>query len=148
MRLNPDSAIIGKIETCKPYYDHLVELRSEAARARADDWRFWDSVERNLQLALECALDVGEMVIAWKRFGLAEENRDVFRILGDRGAIDPALAERLIRAAGLRNVLVHRYGTIDREKVRKAILQDLPDLDAFAKAVARYVAAGDDKGSS
>lgn len=133
--------ILAKIESCKPYRERLSELHVEAARAGVEDWRLWSSVERNLQLVLECAIDVGEMVISWKRWDLAEENKDVFRILGKRGVLDPELTQRMIAAAGFRNALVHRYGVIDVERVRKAVLHDLADVDAYAIAVATFVRA-------
>lgn len=133
-------AILSKMASCKPYYDRLIELSPEAAKGSTEDWRLWSMVERNLQLALECAIDVGEMLISWKGWELAEENRDVFRILGARGVLSHDLAARMMSAAGLRNALVHRYGAIDVARVRHAVLHDLPDLDAFAREVARFVA--------
>lgn len=132
-------AIIAKMESCRPYYERLLTLTPEVAKAAADDWRLWSMVERNLQLALECTIDVGEMVISWKRWELAEENRDVFRILGAHGALPEDLATRMMSAAGLRNALVHRYGAIDTKRVKRAVLDELPDLDAFARAIGSLV---------
>lgn len=132
-------AIVAKMESCRPYYERLRAMGPEVARAPLDDWRLWSAVERNLQLALECAIDVGEMVISWQRWELAEENRDVFRVLGERGAISTDLAGRMMLAAGLRNALVHRYGAIDLARVRRAVLDDIPDLDAYAREIAAFV---------
>jgi len=129
------------MESCRPYYDRLVSLHDQVITRDPEDWMFWGTVERNLQLALECAIDAGEMVISWKRWGFVEENKDVMRVLGKHGVLPQPLAERMASAAGLRNALVHRYGTIDVESVRRAVLHDLKDLDAFAKAVARFVQA-------
>ena len=133
------SAIVAKMETCRPYYDRLLALQPEVAKAPLDDWRLWGTVERNLQLALECAIDVGEMVISWQRWELAQENRDVFRILRDRGVLSADLAERMMSAAGLRNALVHRYGVIDLQRVRRAVLTDLSDIDAYAREIATFL---------
>lgn len=132
-------AIVARMESCRPYYDRLLALRPEVAKASLDDWRLWGTVERNLQPALECAIDVGEMVISWQRWELAQENRDVFRVLGERGVLSADLAARMMSAAGLRNALVHRYGTIDLQRVRRAVLTDLPDIDAYAREVATFL---------
>jgi uncharacterized protein YutE (UPF0331/DUF86 family) len=51
--------------------------------------------------------------------------------------IDDALAGRLRGLAGLRNRLVHVYDEIDDVRVHEALATGLPDLDAFATAVAR-----------
>ncbi|MGH3995944.1 MAG: HepT-like ribonuclease domain-containing protein [Pseudonocardiaceae bacterium] len=51
--------------------------------------------------------------------------------------LDDALAGRLRGLAGLRNRLVHVYDEIDDARVHEALTTGLPDLDAFAAAVAR-----------
>lgn len=134
--------ILQKLASCKPYRDRLETLRDRARVARPEDWETWGLVERNLQLALECAIDVGEMVISWKRWEWADENKDVFRVLGAHGALSPELAARMMSAAGFRNVLVHEYGILDVERVRRAVLHELGDLDAYAQAIARFVRDG------
>lgn len=105
----------------------------------ADDWRTWALVERHLHLVLECAIDVGEMVIAANGWERPEENRDVFRVLGEREVLPKDLATRLQSAAGLRNLLVHQYDTLDRARVRKALVEGLPDVDAFAREVEAWL---------
>ncbi len=59
------------------------------------------------------------------------------RRLRDLPVIDDALAGRLRGLAGLRNRLVHVYDEIDDVRVHQALSTGLPDLDAFATAVAR-----------
>lgn len=131
--------IIGKLETCKPYRDRLLALRDDVLRAAPEDWRVWGVAERNLQLALECAIDVGEMVISWRRWEFTEENKDVFRVLGRHGVLSPDLTARMVAAAGFRNVLVHEYGVLDLARVKKAVLHDVEDLDEYARAIATFV---------
>lgn len=137
--MNPTERILTKLAQCAPYRERLIELRGIVIQGRAT-WIEWSAVERNLQLALECAIDVGEMLIATRGWPRPEENRDVFRVLGENGVLDEDLAARMMRAAGLRNLLVHQYGTIDRDKLAKVLENDVGDLDLFAQAVARSIA--------
>ena len=44
-------------------------------------------------------------------------------------------ASRLARAAGLRNLIVHRYGDLLTAKLAEAIATGLGDLDDFAAAL-------------
>ncbi len=129
---------LAKLAACRPYYERLIGLRAELA-AGADDWRVWGLVERHLQLAIECALDVGDLIIAANGWERPEENRHVFRILGERGVLPRDLALRLQGAAGLRNLLVHGYADVDHAVVRRVLEEDLPDLDRFARAVEAWL---------
>ena len=132
--MTPRERIRGKLAKCEPYYQMLVELRGELSKPVPDKVT-WFAAERNLHLALECAIDVGEMLISMHRLRLAEDNKDVFRILGEAVLLEAGLAHRMAQAAGMRNALVHLYADLDREKVRKAFLHDVKDLKAFAEAV-------------
>lgn len=128
----------AKLAACRPYFERLVLLRDEV-RDGADDWRTWALVERHLHLVLECAIDVGEMVIAAEGWERPEENRDVFRILGERGVLPGDLPARLVPAAGLRNLLVHQYDALDRGRLRAALFASLADVDAFARAIEAHL---------
>ena len=66
----------------------------------------------------------------------------MFKALADAGHIEADLAERLARAAGLRNLLVHVYLDLDDRQVFAA-LERLDDLRAFAQA-AQGLADADD----
>jgi uncharacterized protein YutE (UPF0331/DUF86 family) len=55
------------------------------------------------------------------------------------GAFPIELAERLIPAAGLRNLLVHRYGDIDVVLLVEATTQVLTGFDDYVAAVARWL---------
>ncbi len=88
-----------------------------------------------LQLAVQAALDVGSHLVSDGRLGEPETSRDVFRLLGRAGLLPPALAARLEKMAGFRNVLVHGYVTVDLVVVRRILEKDLGDLLEFASVV-------------
>ncbi len=62
----------------------------------------------------------------------------VFGALARMGVIDGELAERLARAARLRNLLVHLNLQVDPERLWDA-LGELRDLEALAAAVEGYL---------
>ncbi len=59
-------------------------------------------------------------------------------LLGRREVLDGDLADRMRRAVGFRNVLVHEYVDID-DSVVLARLHDLADLRDFARAVVNWI---------
>lgn len=46
-------------------------------------------------------------------------------------------AARLGSAAGLRNVIAHRYGAVDWERIHRVATSDLDDLLRFCETIAR-----------
>jgi uncharacterized protein YutE (UPF0331/DUF86 family) len=75
-------------------------------------------VERELQTAIEACIDIGELLLTSTGEPVPETNAAVFHRLSDAELIDERTATEMARAAGLRNVLAHQYGTdIDDEDV-------------------------------
>ena len=60
-----------------------------------------------------------------------------FEELAKRGLIERSLAQRLQRAVGFRNVLVHEYTEVDWKIVMQVIRTGTRDLAAFGKAVVK-----------
>jgi len=97
------------------------------------------AVERNFQLAIESAIDIGEIIISEKGFERPEDYRSVFLILGRQGIIPMDFAEDFSIAAGFRNVLVHIYEEIDSSLLDVFLTKRLDDFDKFAKYIVIYV---------
>lgn len=60
-----------------------------------------------------------------------------FRRLAENGRLDWELAERLVRAAGFRNVVAHAYEQLDMARVYSAARHGPADLRAFLAALAQ-----------
>jgi uncharacterized protein YutE (UPF0331/DUF86 family) len=97
------------------------------------------AVERNFQLAIESAIDIGEIIISEKGFERPEDYRSVFLILGRQGIIPMDFAEDFSIAAGFRNVLVHIYEEVDSSLLDVFLTERLDDFDKFAKYIVVYV---------
>ncbi len=117
--------------------DDLAVLRAESAAdpdRRAD--RLWLSGVKYLFVtAIEGCVDVAQHVCSSEGWGPPATNADAVRLLGRHGFVDEDVAQRVARAVGFRNVLVHDYVDVDDDIV-VARLADLSDLDAFVVAVA------------
>jgi uncharacterized protein YutE (UPF0331/DUF86 family) len=92
-----------------------------------------------LYRAVQACIDAGQHVIAERGLPVPSAYREVFRVLGDAGILDPSLTLRLERWGGFRNILAHQYGTLDLERVARALYDDLPDLEAFTATLARLI---------
>lgn len=68
--------ILDKLASCRPHYEDPLTWRPRIAKGD-EDVMLWRAVERSLHLAIECAIDVGEMIIASNAWERADDNRDV-----------------------------------------------------------------------
>ncbi|MDK2463176.1 MAG: DUF86 domain-containing protein [Candidatus Korarchaeota archaeon] len=99
-----------------------------------------DSAERNLQVAIEALLDIGSHIIAAKGWSLPSTYAEIGEILGRHGVLKGDLAARLSALAGLRNVLVHLYSEVDRERILM-FLDRVDELEELASRMLEYVEA-------
>lgn len=104
-----------------------------------------DVVEREFQTAIEACIDIGEMLLKTRGESVPETNAEVFERLSAIGIIDRDLRDRMARAAGLRNVLAHKYGTeIDDEDVYNTLQHDLPIFRTYLSTVRDEIDSCDD----
>jgi len=94
------------------------------------------TAERNLHLAIESLLDIGNHIISDRGYPKPETYADIFRILGEREVIPPSLLHELDGMAAFRNLLVHDYLRLDRHKVFHVIGDKLPSLKKLAEIYA------------
>lgn len=117
---------------------HLRRVESHLP-ALADDLRPMDSstdtVLLHLWQAVQVVIDLA--VSSCVRLGLGSPPTygDAFRSLAGAEVIASDLAERLARAAGFRNLVVHGYARLDLGLVHAVAVSGPPDLRAFLLAL-------------
>jgi uncharacterized protein YutE (UPF0331/DUF86 family) len=89
----------------------------------------WQATQIVIDLAVAACVAVGA--------GTPQSYADSFRRLQAADTIDVALADRLVRAAGFRNVVAHAYERLDMARVFQAATDGPGDLRAFLAAIAR-----------
>ena len=101
-----------------------------------------DVVVLHLWQATQIVIDLAMAACLWLKLGTPASYADAFRLLQKAGVlVDPALADRLVRAAGFRNIVAHAYETLDMLRVHHAARNGPADLLAFL-ALLRDRAAG------
>jgi uncharacterized protein YutE (UPF0331/DUF86 family) len=70
-----------------------------------------------------------------EEFGIAGSINELFYLLEGNDIIDSGLTERMNRAVGFRNLIVHEYGKLDLEIVYRVAWENIEDLREFAAAL-------------
>ena len=126
----------------------LDELNERLARLQAlrdttrtefdQDPYLRDIVERNLEIAAQCCIDISHRIISLENARKPVDYYDAIMRMGELGVLPPDFARYLAPLAGLRNILVHEYLSVDWDHVYRH-LQHLEDLERFAGLVRRWL---------
>jgi uncharacterized protein YutE (UPF0331/DUF86 family) len=119
----------------------LARPDAQDVRALAENRLLRAAVERWLQIAIETCIDLAYHIASDAGWPPCESARAAFALLASHGLIDVDLAARLGRAAGLRNLLVHDYVSVDLGALAHVVAHDLDDLRAFGAAVGALLVA-------
>ncbi|MBA3046322.1 MAG: DUF86 domain-containing protein [Candidatus Thermoplasmatota archaeon] len=131
--------ISSKLEQLGKYIRILKTYQNRTLADLNEDFTLRGAVERYLGLALQCSLDIGEMIISMEKLRKPDTYRDVIEILGENGILPRDFAKRFALAAGFRNILIHMYADIDMEEVHQFLQENLGDFDEFARSIAEHL---------
>lgn len=117
---------------------HLARIEKKAdidMEAFIAELDIQESVLFNLQMAIQNCIDIAAHVISDENLGVPASNNEMFYILEENGYIHPQLTEKMVKAIGFRNLIVHEYAKLDLRKVFQTAKKDINDLIEFLKAV-------------
>ena len=121
----------------------LRELGDAPRATYLADFRLTESAKYLLIVATEAAIDICNHIVARLGGKAPGSYADCFLLLGNLGIVSEGLATKLQQMARFRNLLVHRYGDVDDNRVYDIIQADLGEIDSFREAIARWLTAAD-----
>ena len=136
--MSAENKILRKLNFMQKCVNYLKSIDTDSNNLDMN-YELRSAVERNFQLAIESAIDIGEIIISEKGFERPEDYRSVFLILGRQGIIPKDFAEDFSIAAGFRNILVHIYEEVDSSLLDVFLTEKLDDFDKFSKYIVVYV---------
>lgn len=131
--------VLERLRFLRRALEYLESRRDVTAEEMESNYELRSAIERNFQVVIEAAIDVGEMVIAEEGAEPPETNKEVFLRLGDIGVLPKGFAERIADMAGFRNLLVHQYGYVDAKKLQKFLIERLNDFREFENHIMGYL---------
>ena len=121
--------------------ERLARLRPLATRARTEfdkDQYLRDIVERNLEIAAQCCIDISHRIIALVGARKPADYNEAILSMGELGVVPADFARHLAPLAGVRNILVHEYVALDWDEVCRALTR-LGDLQRFAQLARHWL---------
>jgi len=112
----------------------LRPLQEKSRTTFDDDPYLRDVVERNLEVAAQCCIDVCNRIIALEDAPKPQDYYEAIERQGELGVLPSDFARKLAPLAGFRNVLAHQYLGVNWDEVY-AHLHRLDDLERFVRCV-------------
>jgi uncharacterized protein YutE (UPF0331/DUF86 family) len=128
-----------KISRLRSYMDTLKGADDIDWEKYKSDLRAKAFVERYLHLAVEEVIDIANHLISFYKWREPTGYRDLFLIFKEHGIISEEYLSTFQNMASFRNMLVHRYETVDDELVFAIFKKRLDDFDLFIRLVVNWV---------
>ena len=127
--------ILAKASSIRKHLKRVLEKRNTDLPAFMSDIDRQESVLFNIQMAVQNCIDIAAHIISEEGFGVPGSTNEMFYMLEENGYINTVLAEKMVKAAGFRNLIVHEYGRIELEKVFTIAQKDIEDLNEYLRAI-------------
>lgn len=133
-----DRAVLAeKIAAVRDAVARIREVLPRERNAFLGDRTAREVVVLNLFVALQECVSLAAHWLSDAGLDVPQSYGEAFARLGERSVIPSDLAARLAGAAGLRNLLAHRYGALDWIRIHEIASTQLEDLLRFCEALAR-----------
>lgn len=127
--------IISKADSVTQHLKRVNERISPNADGLLQDDDLRDIVLFNLQMAIQNCIDIAAHIISEEGIGVPESNSEMFDLLEQNGHLDPDTAQKMIKAVGFRNLIVHEYSALDLQQVHKIARSDVKDMENFLRCI-------------
>ena len=126
-----------KLELLRRRVKRIEDKRPVSADILAADPDLQDIIALNLTQAVHLCVDIAAHLIADTEAQAPATMAEAFDSLAKLGFVDGALAERMKKAVGFRNIAVHNYQAIDWQIVHSICHKHVADFEDFARAVSK-----------
>lgn len=132
------TGIERRLERLRECLQKLEPLSQRELKDFLEDPYLRDIVERNLEVAAQCCLDIANRIITVEGAQKPRDYHGSIIRLGEIGVLSLEFAQDFAPIAGFRNVLIHEYLELDWEEIYDN-LRNLDDLYTFMDWVKKWL---------
>ena len=127
--------ILAKASAVRRYRKRVADKSNVDLQTFKSDLDLQEIVLFNLHMAIQSCTDIAAHIVSEEGYGVPGSSNEMFYMLEENGLIEVALAERMVKTVGLRNLVVHEYGRIDLGQIYTVVRNDIRDLDIFIQVI-------------
>ena len=115
--------IVTKASSVKRHMSRVEEKLGTDLQAFLKDIDRQESILFNLQMAIQNCIDIAAHIISEEGYGVPGCTGEIR--IGEKRILDGDIAEKMIKAVGFRNLIVHEYGGIELKQVFDVAQKDI-----------------------
>ena len=134
-----ETRVLGqKLENLRNCSLRLQSKYPISAEILATDFDVQDIISVNLERAVQSCIDIATHIASDFDDVSGMSAASLFNELAKKKVISQSNADLMVKAVGFRNLLVHRYATIEWKRVFDNLAIDLNLLKDFAGEITKY----------
>ena len=127
--------ILAKASSVKRHLKRVIEKRNVDLQTFLKDIDCQESILFNLQMAIQNCIDIAAHIISEEGFGVPGSTNEMFYLLEENGYLDTDLTEKMVKAVGFRNLIVHEYGKVELKQVFAVAQNNIEDLNEYLRSI-------------
>jgi len=137
--MDNSEVIIEKLLKLREYIEQIKQIKPDSYEQYVSEITTKYAVERILQLIVDIALDINNILLAYNDKPPASNYFNSFIDVSECGVFDSVFAISIAPSSGLRNRLVHEYEKINDEVVFNNIDKTIAMYQKYLAAVFAYI---------
>ncbi len=133
-----EETIRQRMEIIAENKEYIESVRESFDPEKAD-FESLQAVKHCLFEIAEACIDISSHIIASEGFERPDDYSGLFPVLAENEILDEELAQRLAEMARFRNFLIHRYGEVEGQRLKRFMEDDLEDVSVFTEQVYDYL---------
>ena len=98
-----------------------------------------DGIYKRTEFAIENVFDICAIINTDLSLGVPGDDEDILVHLRDNDLISRSMQEKIHLMRGFRNIVVHRYGTIDDSLAFQLLTENIGDFSLFAAEIEKVL---------
>jgi uncharacterized protein YutE (UPF0331/DUF86 family) len=127
--------IIAKCSSVKRHLNRIKEKRDTDLKTFLKDLDRQESILFNLQMSIQNCIDIAAHIISEEGVGVPGSTNEMFYLLEDNGYISVDITEKMVKAVGFRNFIVHEYGKVELKQVFEVAKKEIEDLEEYLLSI-------------
>ena len=127
--------IIAKASSVKGHLNRIKEKRKTDLETFLKDLDRQESILFNLQMSIQNCIDIAAHITSEEGLGVPGSTSEMFYMLEDNGYISVDITEKMVKAVGFRNFIVHEYGNVELKQVFEVANKEIEDLENFLLSI-------------